>query len=605
MGLTANIALRYSKDLIQSCLASQEARIERGAKYRNVFLTGDDNGDPQTYPYTYSFIDNLSSLLYSPVELRLRIEQDGPSDPNERAKFYTASSTLHRYMRRGGVDTEIEDAVTWSLVKGKSFVKLLWSKEGFEPYIVQPETFGVLREDIDSLDRQDAFVHSSYFTRDRFAQLVQHNPERDDIMRKVERFTDSTRKGDNPAAINNMRQVILGGVSPYQPAGRGGASKNRGMVDWLGAPSPDLSPEVMIDLIRVDELWVWDETRDDYITMQVAADDVMITSKDRHRNLFADMYDPHNPARYLPADENNPLTGQHPFTEICPNRLNGYFWGRSEICNVGLLQKSINQRVNGINGLLRLQEDPPRAFSGGGPPNQQAYNKLKKPGGYLVEPQGGNFKVQSLAPDLPAGLWDSLHELEGMYEKMAGLTPTLAGRGEHGVRAAGHSDRLTSNASPRFKDRALIIERQVEALGGKALDMLKAKVPDNMTAWLMPGDKSIETSMPPENELEQPPAPGMLPLEFTFHDLSDHCAVRVDSHSGSPVFMQETRDLLFNLFKAGLVKGEELIERLHPPGADAMIEDIKKSEIAKQEFSKQHPELAAQAEEKAAGKKKK
>lgn len=604
MGLTANVALRYARDLIQQCMASQEARIQRGATYRNVFLTGDENGDPQTYPYTYSFIDNLSSLLYSPVELRLRIEQDGPSSPNERAKFAAASSTLHRYMRRGGVDTEIEDAVTWSLVKGKSFVKLLWSKEGFEPYIVQPETLGVLREDIDSLDRQDAFVHRSYFTRDRFAQIIQNNPDRTEIMRKVERFTDATRKGDNPAAMNNMRQVILGGIGPYQAAG-GAKSKNRGMVDWLGAPAPNLSAEVLVDLISVDELWVWDETRDDYITMQMAADDVMITSKDRHRNLFADMYDPDNPARYLPSSEDNPLTGQHPFTELCPNRLNGYFWGRSEICNVGLLQKSINQRVNGINGLLRLQEDPPRAFSGGGPPSQQAYNKLKKPGGYLVEGQGSALKVQSLAPELPDGLWNSLHELEGMYEKMAGLTPTLAGRGEHGVRAAGHSDRLTSNASPRFKDRALLIERQVEALGSKALDMLKAKVPENMTAWVMPGDKSVETELPPENPLEQTPAPGMLPLEFTFHDLSDHCAVRVDSHSGSPVFMQETRDLLFNLFKAGLMKGEELVSHLHPPGEDAIIEDIKKAEIAKQKFAAEHPEIAAEQEQKASGKKKK
>lgn len=604
MASTANHVMLYFRDAVNQCMSSQEQRIQRGSMYRNVFLTGDENGDPQTYPYTYSFIDNLSSLLYSPVELRLRIEQDGYSSPNDRAKFSAASSVLHRYMRRGGVDTEIEDAVTWALVKGKCFVKLLWSKEGFEPYIVQPEMLGVLREDVDCLDRQDAFVHRSYFTQDKFKLLIQNNPDREDILRKVQRFTDATRKSDNPASVNNLRQVILGGINPYQPAG-GVKSKNRGMVDWLGAPSPDLSPEVLVDLIPVDELWIWDETRDDYITMQVAASDVMITGEDRHRNLFADMYDPDNPKKYLTPSEDNPLTGRNPFQELCPNRLNGYFWGRSEICNVGLLQKSINNRINGINGLLRLQEDPPRAFSGGGPPNQQAYNKMKKPGGYMVEPQGNNFKVQSLAPELPAGLWDSLHELEGMYEKMAGLTPTLAGRGEHGVRAAGHSDRLTSNASPRFKDRALIIERQVEALGSLALDMLKAKIPENITAWVMPSDKSIETEIPPEDTAEQTPAPGMLPLEFTFHDLSDHCTVRVDSHSGSPVFLQETHDLLFNLFKVGLVTGEELISRLHPPGEDAMIEDIKKKEIAQQQFAAQHPEIAAEQAEASAKKKKK
>jgi hypothetical protein len=43
------------------------------------------------------------------------------------------------------------------------------------------------------------------------------------------------------------------------------------------------------------------------------------------------------------------LKGRHPFVDFCPNHVEGYFWGRSEIANVFLLQEAINSRITGIN----------------------------------------------------------------------------------------------------------------------------------------------------------------------------------------------------------------------------------------------------------------
>ena len=56
-----------------------------------------------------------------------------------------------------------------------------------------------------------------------------------------------------------------------------------------------------------------------------------------------------------------------------------------------------------------------------------------------VEPQAGNLKIEKMTPDLPAGLWESLHELEGMFDQMAGMPPVMQGQGEQGVRAQGHA----------------------------------------------------------------------------------------------------------------------------------------------------------------------
>lgn len=585
----------FCKEIIDDCSASLKDRIQRGAMYRNIYLTGDQNGDPQMYPKTFAYIDNLSSYLYSPVELRFNIEQYGYASAADSAMCHSAASELHRKMRQGGVDTKMEGAVTWSLVKGKSFVKLLWGDDGFEPYIVQPELMGVLREDIDSLDRQEAFFHSTYYTPDRFKELVRIHPDKEAILRKVKKFLSASAE-DSPNRDNSIKQVILGGMNPYQAASNN-STKNKGIVDWLGGPAPYLSAQLLKSLIRVDELWIWDDARDDYTTVQIV-DDVIIYGNDRHTNIFADMFDPDNKEKNTPTDKDNPLSGHHPFIEICPNELDGYFWGRSEICNVAMLQNGMNVRIKGIGDIMRRQEDPPRLFSGSSAITQRQYSAVKKPGGYLTD-SNPNAKMTSLAPEMPAHIFESLHEYERMFDEMAGFSPTMQGRGDSGVRAGGHAETLTRNSSPRFKDRALIVERQVEALGGLALDMLKAKVGTEQVAWVDKKHLGIWEKINPAGWFDE--IKGMKPIPYLFSQLPDNSKVVVDSHSSSPAFSHDTRELLFSLFKAGAVKPEKLVEHTNPPGEDSMIQDIKEAEIAKAEFAAAHPEEAA----KSSGKKKK
>ena len=583
----------WCAELIGKCSSSRTERINRGAMYRNMYLTGSETGEPAIYPKTFAYIDNLSSYLYSPVELRFGIEKYGSSTAADRAKASAAAAELHRYLRQSNVDTMIEEAVIWSLVKGKCFVKMLWSEEGFEPYVVQPECMGVLREDLPTLDEQEAFYHSIYLTPDRFAALVENRSDKVDLMRKVEKYIHPANGLNNPDSDNSMKQIAIGGLNPFRAAGSG-KNQSRGIVDWLGGPAPTLAPNTLASIIRLDELWVWDDDRSDYTVFQVIGNDILLEGSTRHRNLIADAFDPDNAYKSTSPSEDNPLAKHHPFIEFCPNKLAGYFWGRSEICNIALLQMMINNRIDGINKLLRRQENPPKFFSGSSGPTQQAYAKANKPGGYLVD-SSPTAKMQDLAPSLPEGLWESLHEMLGFYDDMAGFTPTLQGRGEKGVRAGGHSESLTRNASPRFKDRALGVERSVESLGGLGLDYLKAKDGTKLTAWVMPKEDSIETSIPQDPILAESPVKGMLSIDFTFAQLSSRCKVVVDSHSSSPAFSHETRGLLFDLYKAAAIDKKQLITHTAPPGEDSMIEDLIRSELAQAEFAAQHPEEAAAA----------
>jgi len=595
----------FAKEVFDSCTSSRVERINRGAAFRALYLSGDDNGDVAPYNEIFAFIDNLGSFLYSPVELRFIIDSYGSASVAERAKMRAASSEFHKHFRRSNTDTLLESAVTWGLVKGKTFIKNSWTSEGFKDVLVQPEMMGVLEENLSSLDDQDAFCHTTYLTPDKLFRMLRTNPERNNIMQKAMKYAmQGQNNGDDPEHENNLRQIVVGGIQPYQIAG-GNNTQSRGMVKWLEAPSPQFAADVVTSLIPVHELWVWDDERDnekdeldgEYTTIQFIGEDVVLTGELTHRNLFADQYDPNNKAKKTKPSSFNPLAGHHPFTEICPNPLDGYFWGRSELCNVALLQKYINARVLGINQMLRRQEDPPKMFTGVAGIKQSAYSMIKKAGGYLTDSNPG-AKVTDIYPQLPEGLWESLHEFQSMFDRMAGFTATMSGRGDKGVRSKEHAETLTSNASPRFKDRALLVERQVDALGALKLDMLKAHVAGTITAWIPKDEAGIEGEVPPIDFLEKPPVPGTVPIEFTFYDLPSDCKVSVDSHSSSPAFSHETKRDMFDLFKIGAVDAEQVIQHIHPPGMDSIIEALMRKKAEQAKFMAEHPELAAEQDKK-------
>jgi hypothetical protein len=582
-------------------------RVDRGIAMRNLYLTGNIDGESQIYNKCFPHIETLSSQIYSPVELRFKIEHYGFVSQTERAKAYTASSLLYQEIRGSNSDIFFADAVTWNLVKGKAFIKLLYGKEGLEPYVIQPEMMGVKREDEMSLDKQEAFFQSTYYTPEAFYQFLENNPEKDEIFKKIGRYYNSSENKPSRDSENTMKRIILSGLYPMGSADAASPSSgSRNLVDWMGSPAPSFTPDMINNLIRLDELWVRDDAREDWTTIQLVGDNV-VEGKTRHRNIFADDIDLENTKRSIKADDDNPLCGHHPYIEVCSNPLEGYFWGRPELCNVGLVQEAVNKRINGIGALLRKQEDPNYLFTGMTSSAKDVTSKMKKPGGYLVE-QSPGATGKALQTDLPEGLFKTLHEYIEMFDDMSGTKATLSGEGESGVRSSNHAETLVRMASPRIKKAALRVERQLEMFGGLALYILKAKVAKQLTAWVMPSE--VKTNVLAalfakfsKEEYDDVPAQGMEPIKFLLSQLSPDCKVTVDSHSSSPVFSQEARELVFALFKAGAVSPEFLIEHTNPPGADSAIENLKRAEIAKEAFAAAHPEIAAKEAEKASGKK--
>ena len=598
----------WAQGIVHDCSVSLQERINRGIAFRNLYLTGDMDGDAQIYNKCFSHIESLASNLYSPVELRFNIDYYGFSSPVFKAMAYAATNELHSQIRSSNCDIKISEAVTWSLVKGKTLVKLLWGDDGFEPYLLQPEMMGVLREDITELDKQDAFFQSTYYTPDAFRRFLSNNPDGEEIFKKVGKYHAS--KGNSPAkdSENNFKRIILSGIYPVgssDAASISGGSRN--VVDWMSSPAPAFSPKILDSLIRLDEIWAKDDQREDWTTIQVVGD-VPVNGENIHRNIFSDALDPDDTVKKRKSYDGNPLSGHHPYTEFCANPIDSYFWGRSEMCNIALMQESISKRINGIGALLRRQEDPNFLFTGITASAKDIMAKIKKPGGHLVD-NGPNAKATPITPDLPDGLFESLNEYLAWFQDVSGFQDVTSGKGSPGVRSQAHAETLVRMASPRMKDGALLIERQVEGFGGLALDILKAKIAKEMTAWIMPKD-SLKSKLAAlftkfsEEEFDDPPVPGMKAVKFLLHQLPDELKVMVDSHSSSPAFMQDTRALLLELFKAGAMSPEKLVELTSPPHKDALIEDLKTKEVEQAEFAQAHPELAAQQQAHASKKKK-
>lgn len=562
---------KFVKEVVTECQVSQVDRITRGEFYKNYFLYGGENAESAAmYNKTFAYIDDLESLLYSPVNLRFHLGDPDMPSILEQAKGRAAAAKLRQMVRKSDTDTMISSAVGGSLVEGKTFIKQSFKGGMLCPEFVRPGAMGVMRESHDKLDENmEAFTHSFLITPYQLHRLVANHPDRETILRKAKRYTISGLDGLQEAGAN--KQVIVGGLYPFQPAGSPTPNTTRGIVDWMASPNPTLAPNVAASMLRMDEVWIWDDDRSDWATFQLIGDDLLIFGKYQIVNAMA-----HNTDSQQSAPE---LKGKHPFSEFTPNPTPGYFWARSEIPLVMSLQEAINSRLNGINRLLRKQEDPPKHFSGSTGVNQNALAKFNKPGGYWSD-ANSNAKITEMPPSIQADLWASLHEYERMFDDLGGLPPIARGRGEAGVRSQGHAETLVRMFSPRFKDRALLVERDVEALGGLMLDLAKAHVDKKMYAWVPEASAAGQNA--DKSPLIEPPAPGMVPVLFTFAGLDDDLTLTVDSHSSSPAFLADAKALVFDLFKIGAMDPVDVINAVDAPNPEELVAGVERRSAQKQ-----------------------
>jgi len=261
----------FAMEVIGDCNITSQSRANSGNVWKEYYYKGTDKGMQAIYNRCYPHIDRMSSYLFSPADVHFVLNfstQERPDIvPKELqetwlAKFKgkkgakpleyndwpemarVAAHYLGYEFHRTGVDSVFAQAVDWGLIKGSSFVKVLWGHDGLEPYVIQPEAMGVYREDIVGLRRQQAFCHTSYITLGEFRRRVKDHPDRDKLIKKARSALSS--KSDEERENDMYHQIITGGAT----------AGNQQKVEVFGQPTPQLSSRIASSLLAFYELWV-------------------------------------------------------------------------------------------------------------------------------------------------------------------------------------------------------------------------------------------------------------------------------------------------------------------------------------------------------------
>ena len=239
------------------------------------------------------------------------------------------------------------------------------------------------------------------------------------------------------------------------------------------------------------------------------------------------------------------------YTLIQPNRLAGYFWGRAEVVDLLMLQQLLSSNLGDIKRLMGVQFDKISGFAGADGITDEIYDAFRG-AGYVNMGQGGT--VTDLTPKMPEGALALVKTILDLMDMVSGFDNILSGRGESGVRSGNHADTLMKTASPRLRDRALLVERQCASAGEQTLCAMEAK--DGRTYWTDDKDKDGSS--------------------YLISQLPEDRRVTVDSHSTSPIYKDDHEQLVAFGLKAELIDGEDAIDALPFPNRDRLKDKWRK-----------------------------
>lgn len=560
----------WSLETISKCRVSQAMRASAYRSYAQWIETGRANGGLGTANLLSSHLDRLQSHIFLPDNLRFTIDFENHYGKVVLSQAETAARVLTREWERRDIDTVYAAGVYEGLKYGASIPKLLLhpvhSSDGGPQYsmsarLVSPWNFGVYNESVNGLDDQEAVNETVYISRHEVWRRIAHLPGAADLFKRIIAASnkDAGTGGSQPVA---MHQVLSTAILPIDLQ-NATTPEPGGIVQLTSNPNyATLGPQIAVDLIPMHELWAKNDRTGDYTTIQLIEPNIIVAPRSyegvmmKQTNLFC------------------PET--LPYGLIQPKAVAGYFWGQSEIKDLMMLQNLMNDTLDDTQRLYKAQFDKILAFVGYEGLSDEVYDQMRA-GGYVGMPPGSD--VKDVTPKLPEQALAWMASIEQLFDRVAGFPNVLSGRGEQGVRAGSHADVLLRTASPKLRNMALNVERQCAVFADKSFAAMQAK--DARIWWV--GAESDKTT------------------DFVLDQIPDDRRVSIDSHSSSPIYIEDHQQLIAFGLKSEIVGPEYAIDHLPFPEKDKAKQELREREAAKAKLIQEHPELLAQA---AHGKKK-
>lgn len=543
-------------DLVEVCRTSAQDRISSYKQYARIRDSGQSDGNKSITNRLYGHIDRLSAHLFSPTDLEFNIDFENPQPKSIQERGKAIAKLLTRDFERSSSDMLFGQGVTEALCYGAAFFKQYPQQEGvdgvpvYKSRLVMPWQFGVYREDLNNLNDQYALCETTLLTLPEVWRRIHFLPEADALFDRVK--SNAARDNGYDELNSFFRQVLF--ASQLNTSGIAGPSSTPGGVVDVGGSSrfPGVASQTSAPLVRMHEVWYQGE--DDWITEIIIEPDILLTRYKRSNTLTG----------------REAKTGLQPYTIIQPNVAYGNIWGRSELEDLIAPQDQLSEWTHDVSKLFGLQIDKILGFVGMDSLNEEDYSKYRG-AGYFAIPPGGDIK--DITPKFPPESLAMLQYMNKTIDAIGGFDNILSGSGEAGVRAGSHAETLLKTASPRLRDRSLIVERQCAMAADLRLSLMEAK--DGRYYWTDGND--IEGT------------------RFLLNELPEERRVIVDSHSTSPIFVDNHQALVGFGIKAGFIDPHSAIDLLPLPNKDTLHTRLKESEERKAKMMAEVQKIDPQA----------
>lgn len=549
------------QDTIDICCHSMGQRQALYRQYRQWIETGRSSGSKSLHNRLYAHEDRLQSYLFSPSDLRFTIDFENHYPKDTLLQADVAARVLTREWERNDIDITFAEGVKLGLDYGACIVKALARKDyngdgeiylrKIDSRLVPPWHFGVYDENETCLSEQEALCEIAYMTLPQVWRRIAHLPDARKLYTRIK--ANATANTGTDGVGSYFHQILS--TSQLQTDISHSTSPLSGGIVSLSNNASDviIDADRGADVVKFFELTLWDDDTGDWVTCQMFEPDIVVAPLYKKSNLYC------------------PET--LPYGIIQPNAVPGYLWGRSEIIDLTEPQGLLSEWLDDLRRLMGAQYDKLLVFIGQNGVTDEIYDQFRG-AGYLNLDQGSS--VNDLTPKLPQEAMQCIEMIIKFMEETSGFGNILSGQGEPGVRAGNHAQTLLKTASPRMRDRAILVERQCAAFADSVLSGLEAK--NNKLYWT---DK---------NDGEE--------REFYLSQLPDDRRVSVDSHSSSPIYEDDHRSLVGELMKLGIIGGDSALDLLPVPMRDLLKTRWKDMEAKKTQMIKEHPEILTHGKKK-------
>jgi hypothetical protein len=529
MKIPTDAAERHSFfiSLRDKCMATCESRREFYRQMRSYYLFGVPDraiAEQARFNKIYPHIDQLGSFMFSPETTRFTINLGVSVPAEEQDKVPPMTESLHHEWHDSDIDDMFKQAVRWSAPYGKVLIKLRPKvykrinnqkqvEEGLkvQAFIVEPQNFGVLREDRDGLDRQEAFCERFHISKSQLRNELVSSKKPESEVRELLEQVQGGHGEDVMSDAHPIDRLIVTAIQ---------GDAVQGTADMFNQPlSTMYRPTTKEDLIECHELYVYDDSIADWRVVVYAAPDLVVWDR---------------------AIEDIFLSQRYPYIEVCLNPTYDYYWGHSEVERLVPLQDIRNERMTDILHLLKKQAHAPTTVTGDQAVPDELAVALDTPGG-LGSVGAAGAEIKQLVPEIKADLWHDIEVIDRLFDEMSGLSSINQGRGDKGVRSEGQATLLSNLGSTRIRDRSLTIEDSLDDLATLLVHLKR---------------RYDKTPMREESEHGSVFYAQQFPEDFE---------AKVDGHSNSPIFVENHEQKVFGMLDRKMIDREEALDLLDIP----------------------------------------